>query len=198
MLVTFKLAPGSQMRHDRWQAMVSQESVDLLPACFVLKGLGPENEDLNVKLFVEGRKSPHTDKSEQLTTTLKVTESTPLSQRPAPSTLMAPSPAKTTPVQTSSILQLDHLASHPPTKSPLQFPTPPPTPPPPSTPLHSTVTETSSHTDNTAGRAVGDTPTGRNDHAGGHPRPSPSPNELKPPQTEKTMQLKCSFTIAYS
>ena len=31
-----KLAPGSQMRHDRWQAMVSRESVDLLPARFVL------------------------------------------------------------------------------------------------------------------------------------------------------------------
>ena len=36
-----KLVPGSQMRHDRWQAMVSQESVNLLPACFVLKGLLP-------------------------------------------------------------------------------------------------------------------------------------------------------------
>ena len=53
-----KLAPGSQMRHDRWQAMVSQESVDLIPARFVLKGLGPENEDLNIELFVEGKKSP--------------------------------------------------------------------------------------------------------------------------------------------
>ena len=40
-----------------------------------------------------------------------MTESTPLSQRPAPSTLMAPSPAKTTPVQTSSILQLDQQSA---------------------------------------------------------------------------------------
>ena len=69
-----RLAPGSQMRHDRWQAMVSQESVHFLPAHFVLKGLGPENEDLNVKLFVEGRKSPHTDKTEQLKTTPKVSQ----------------------------------------------------------------------------------------------------------------------------
>ena len=106
---------GSQMRHDPWQAMVSRESINLLPACFVLKGLGPENEDLNVKLFVEGRKSPHTDKTEQLKTTPKVTESTPLSQRPAPSsTPLAPSrPAKTAPVQTtSSILQLDHVSTN--------------------------------------------------------------------------------------
>ena len=106
-LVTLNWLPGPKCDMTAGRQLVSQESVDLIPARFVLKGLGPENEDLNVKLFVEGKKSPHIDKSEQLTTTPKVTESTPLSQRPAPSTLLAPSPAKTT----SSILQLDQQSA---------------------------------------------------------------------------------------
>ncbi len=56
------------MRHDRWQAMISYECRNLLPDHFVLRDLGPENENLKVKLFIEGRKSPQNDDPTLMTT----------------------------------------------------------------------------------------------------------------------------------
>ena len=151
-----KQVPGEQMRADRWELLVACSDKRLIPQGFVLPEMGPERQDVKVKVFVRGRKSDFEGRDNLPNKQNNIT-STPQHQF--------------------------SIASHQPTKSPLPFPTPSPPPPPPSTPLHSTVTESSSHTDDTAGGATGDTPTGRSDAAaGGHQRPSPSPSEPKQPQ----------------
>ena len=85
-----RLAPGSQMRHDRWQAMVSYECRNLLPDHFVLRDLGPENENLKVKLFIEGRKSPQNDDPTLMTTKSSSSHAHMHSVKPPP--LMPPLP----------------------------------------------------------------------------------------------------------
>ena len=52
-----KVAPGKQMRHDRWQLMIECSDIDEIPHLFILPNMGPEREHLKVKVFVEGRKT---------------------------------------------------------------------------------------------------------------------------------------------
>ena len=52
-----KVAPGKQMRHDRWQLMIECTDVEEIPHTFVLPNMGPEREHLKIKVFVEGRKA---------------------------------------------------------------------------------------------------------------------------------------------
>ena len=52
-----KVAPGKQMRHDRWQLMIECSDIDDIPHLFILPNMGPEREHLKIKVFVEGRKA---------------------------------------------------------------------------------------------------------------------------------------------
>ena len=51
-----RVAPGRQRRHDRWQLMVECDDVGDIPHSFILPKMGPEYEDLKIKVFVDGRK----------------------------------------------------------------------------------------------------------------------------------------------
>ena len=159
-----KQVPGEQMRADRWKLLVACSDKRLIPLGFVLPEMGPERQDVNVKVFVRGKKADFQGR-DNLPNRQNSISSNPQHQFSNPS--HPPTQA----------------ALPPPQSPPPPPPTPPPSTPPPSTPLPSTVTESSSHTDDTAGGATGDTPTGRTDPAvNAHQRPSPSPNELKQPQ----------------
>ena len=48
--------PGRERRHDRWQLMLQCDDKDKIPHHFVLPNRGIEGEDLNIKVFIEGRK----------------------------------------------------------------------------------------------------------------------------------------------
>ena len=169
------------MRADRWKLLVACSDKRLIPQGFVLPEMGPERQDVNVKVFVRGRKADFEGR-DNLPNRQNSISSNPQHQFSNP--------------------------SHPPTQAalpPPQSPPPPPPTPPPSTPLHSTVTESSSHTDDTAGGATGDTPTGRADPAAsGHPRPSPSPTELEPSEkklkemTKLEREMKVAIENAFS
>ena len=50
-----KVAPGRQARHDRWQLMLDCDDIEKIPHSFILPSMGPEWEDLKVKVFVKGR-----------------------------------------------------------------------------------------------------------------------------------------------
>ena len=52
-----KVAPGKQMRYDRWQLMIVCSDIDEIPHLFILPKMGPERENLKIKVFVEGRKA---------------------------------------------------------------------------------------------------------------------------------------------
>ena len=52
-----KVAPGKQMRYDRWQLMIECSDIDEIPHLFILPKMGPERENLKIKVFVEGRKA---------------------------------------------------------------------------------------------------------------------------------------------
>ena len=50
-----KVAPGSQMRHDRWQFLLECQNKDRIPDSFILSKMGIEGDDIVVKVFLEGR-----------------------------------------------------------------------------------------------------------------------------------------------
>ena len=50
------IAPGSEFRHDRWQLLVDRKDIEKVPDNFVLPNMGPEGENLRIKVFLEGRK----------------------------------------------------------------------------------------------------------------------------------------------
>ena len=47
-----KQVPGEQMRADRWKLLVACSDKRLIPQGFVLPEMGPERQDVNVKVFV--------------------------------------------------------------------------------------------------------------------------------------------------
>ena len=49
------IAPGDQMRYDRWQFMLDCKDKSKIPDAFVLPKMGIEGQDLIVKIFLEGR-----------------------------------------------------------------------------------------------------------------------------------------------
>ena len=113
----------------------------------VLSEMGPEGQDIKVKVFVSGRRVGHISEHEQ------TTKKSPAQPPPTPWPPLSPQASAPPPQHTPSA----------------------------QTPCHSAVPESSSHIDDTADGATGDTPTGRTDFASGHPRPSPSPSEQIPP-----------------
>ena len=48
-----KVAPGTQMRHDRWQLLLECQNKDKIPDSFILSKMGIEGEDIVVKVFLE-------------------------------------------------------------------------------------------------------------------------------------------------
>ena len=52
-----KQVPGEQMRADRWKLLVACSDKRLIPQGFVLPEMGPERQDVNVKVFVRGKKA---------------------------------------------------------------------------------------------------------------------------------------------
>ena len=52
-----RVAPGKQRRHDRWQLMVECNDIQEIPHSFILPNMGPEYEDLKIKVFIEGRQA---------------------------------------------------------------------------------------------------------------------------------------------
>ena len=158
-----RLAPGSQMRHDRWQAMVSYECRNLLPDHFVLRDLGPENENLKVKLFIEGRKSPQNDDP------VMTKSSSSHAQRQTPP---AP-PAPPTPYSSSNTTTL----STPPPPAPANHVPPSSCPPAPAAqpnaqPAATPVTRATPATPRPPLSGLADAEVKEN-----HSRPSPSPND---------------------
>ena len=65
-----KVAPGSQMRHDRWQLLLECQNKERIPDSFILSKMGIEGEDIVVKVFLEGRnRHLHEFRSNQQTQT---------------------------------------------------------------------------------------------------------------------------------
>ena len=105
-----KQVPGEQMRADRWKLLVACSDKRLIPQGFVLPEMGPERQDVNVKVFVRGRKADFEGR-DNLPNRQNSISSNPQHQFSNP--------------------------SHPPTQAalpPPQSPPPPPPTPPPSTP----------------------------------------------------------------
>ena len=51
-----KRQPGAQLRSDRWELILDcKGNEDEIPEGFILPKRSPENEDINVKIFVRGR-----------------------------------------------------------------------------------------------------------------------------------------------
>ena len=98
-----KVAPGKQQRHDRWQLMIECSDIDEIPHAFILPNMGPEGEDLKIKVFVEGRKAisdlpiPNSShESQQLNETLEPANNL-LTHRSAPHDTLPKQPAAATP-----------------------------------------------------------------------------------------------------
>ena len=89
-----KVAPGKQMRHDRWQLMVECNDIDEIPHSFVLPNMGPEGENLNIKVFVEGRTTRPSNDPEHLTNTAEQNDTT-LTRSTSHDTLLKQSTAAT-------------------------------------------------------------------------------------------------------
>ena len=51
-------APGNQTRGDRWQLRLESKDIKSIPDGFILYGMAPGRQDVNVKIFVSGT-SPH-------------------------------------------------------------------------------------------------------------------------------------------
>ena len=122
-----RVAQGKQRRHDRWQLMVECNDIQEIPHSFILPNMGPEYEDLKIKVFVEGRQAfsdtspplPSHQASTIVDTQIKTPEraSTPLAQSASlSSTTENRAPAKPS------------VKSHPPTNTPSNRPRPTPSP----------------------------------------------------------------------
>ena len=94
-----KHAPGEQKRGDRWQLYLECDDRKTIPEGFVLSEMGPEGQDIRVKIFVSGRRVGQI--SEQETTKEKsqsklpptpLPTTTPTPQVSAPPPLSTPSP----------------------------------------------------------------------------------------------------------
>ena len=124
-----RVAPGKQRRHDRWQLKVECENVNDIPHCFILPNMGPEYEDLKIKVFVEGRKplrdtsaplpqhqvNAHEEDNQENTTDPKSTRDT----------LALLDDAKEKGCQATPALQ-NHTSTHTPSARPRSRPTPSP------------------------------------------------------------------------
>ena len=104
-----KVAPGKQMRHDRWQLMIECTDIEEIPHTFVLPNMGPEREHLKIKVFVEGRKA--------------------IDDLPQPLSTHDPHQCKDTTEQTNTSLprsaSLGSLIEQPPAVTPANQPLPP-------------------------------------------------------------------------
>ena len=70
-------APGEQKRGDRWQLYLECDDRKSIPEGFVLSKMGPEGQDIRVKIFVSGRQI-----SEEEQTTEKSQSKPPQTPRP--------------------------------------------------------------------------------------------------------------------
>ena len=53
-----KHAPGKERRLDRWQCLLQCDDKSTIPHSFILPKMSPDNDDLTVKVFVNGRNAP--------------------------------------------------------------------------------------------------------------------------------------------
>ena len=151
-----KHAPGDKKRGDRWELCVDCEDKNMIPDEIVLFEMGPEDQDITVKVFVSGRPVKRKEKANQ-------------------------SSNKADNIQSSS-----QTNSTPPFHKPsLPAPPPPPpqhvTTTPVST-ISSTHTDLNSHANDTPDEASGhDTLKTPNSMNSLHRRPTPSPSYTQPP-----------------
>ena len=96
-----KRSPGAQMRSDRWELLLDcQGEEDAIPEGFILPKMSPDNQDIQVKLFVRGRPSKQTARK-------YINHNS--SVDPPPDKVTTPKPPPPPPVQTP-------LTTPPPTK----------------------------------------------------------------------------------
>ena len=128
-----KVAPGTQMRHDRWQLLLECQNKDKIPDSFILSKMGIEGEDIVVKVFLEGRnRQLHKPRSNQQNQTLE-SEQPPLAG--LPDAARPPSPHKETehpprtpvpPPPSPQSTEIDHIETSAPTPTVRPRPTPSP------------------------------------------------------------------------
>ena len=83
-----KHAPGDQKRGDRWELCLDCEDKNLIPDEIILYEMGPEHQDITVKVFVSGRPAKKkqranqfSDKADDISSSCQ-TSSTPLPPKP--------------------------------------------------------------------------------------------------------------------
>ena len=84
-------APGEQKRGDRWQLYLECEDRKSIPEGFVLSKMGPEGQDIRVKMFVSGSRVAQNFEQEQ------TTEKSQTKPPPTPRTTITPTPQASAP-----------------------------------------------------------------------------------------------------
>ena len=101
-------APGEQKRGDRWQLYLECDDRKSIPEGFVLSKMGPEGQDIRVKIFVSGRQiyeeEQTTEKSQSKPPQTPRLTTTPTPQASAPPPQSTPSPES---VSTHSMFSYD-------------------------------------------------------------------------------------------
>ena len=87
-------APGKQKRGDRWQLYLECDDKKSIPDAFLLREMGPESQDINVKLFVSGRSDSQMSINEQTEEKILTTPPPPSQPHPSPKSSAPPPPPK--------------------------------------------------------------------------------------------------------